>query len=87
MLLNQWDRAQEEAVLELTVNPRSVCALTVLGLCYLAEGDAGNALVFFGKALDFDPGCAAAQDGRALAREAESAGRNNHKDKPEKAQQ
>jgi tetratricopeptide (TPR) repeat protein len=74
LLLGRWDRAQAEAVTELTIEPRSVCALTVLGLCYLAGGDATNALVFFNKAIDIDPACAAAHNGRDLARGARAGG-------------
>ena len=82
MLLCRWNPAQAEAVTELTIEPRSVCALTVLGLCYLAGGDAANALVFFNKALDIDPTCAAAHNGRDLAKAAVAAAPAKQKDKP-----
>jgi len=68
LAMGRLDRAQEEAVLELTVDPGSVCALSLLGFAYLANNDPANALVFFGKALDFDGACRPAQDGRERAR-------------------
>ena len=55
LALNNFQEAEKEAILELTVTPRSSNALTFLGLSYLGQGKKDAAKMMFNKALDIDP--------------------------------
>jgi len=55
LALNCFVEAEKEAILELTVKPRSSAALTFLGLSYLGQGKKDSAKMMFNKALDIDP--------------------------------
>jgi len=55
LALNNFPEAEKQAILELTVSPRSSNALTLLGLSYLGQGKKETAKMMFNKALDIDP--------------------------------
>ncbi len=58
--LGDIERAQSEAIQELSIVPDSVNGLTTLGFARLAQNKFDQARVLFKKALQFDPECQAA---------------------------
>ena len=71
LMLGNIAQAQDEAIREITLSPRSASALATLGFAYLAQAQTNSARVFFQKALAVDPESESALSGLETLGQAE----------------